>query len=141
MPPLIFITHFLYTIYQAYNAISCNAHHKLNHQNAQWMHDLNLRPSSPRYLYTKKSLSLQESSVAHASLSWMPKAFSCSPRVLSPHLCHAPILVTRACLSCGPSSIVGDKVSLSCEAERLCCETMRCRTIVHTSLRTPSPIL
>ena len=58
MPPLIYITlisHILFIkhmIYTTYNTISCNIPHILIHQNAQWMHDLNPCPSSPRYSYT-----------------------------------------------------------------------------------------
>ena len=47
-------TYFPYTIYQVYDFHNImHISHIFIHQNAQWMHDLNTYPSSPRYLYTK----------------------------------------------------------------------------------------
>ena len=55
LTPMFIISYILFTkyiIHTTYHTVSCNISHIFVYQNAQWMHDLDPCPSSPRYLYT-----------------------------------------------------------------------------------------
>ena len=55
LTPMFIISYILFTkyiIHTTYHTVSCNISHIFVYQNAQWMHDLEPCPSSPRYLYT-----------------------------------------------------------------------------------------
>ena len=125
MPPLtyiILISHILFTRYMifflVYCTISCNILHIFIHQNAQWMHDLNLCPSSPRYLYTYAMiLRCDAPNPGGHFFFWLPDKF-----VTIENLYRDRTTLSRACL-CRVHAL-----TFSCAHLRCCCRASVMRT-------------